>query len=264
MPLKWHLSQGGLKINMSQPWNLTPAQWSDVLLRGLNPDKLARRLPNDNSNPWGATLIEYTKDSETILDLGSGRGQHSAMLALAGKHTTLVDWSLDNIEFSVKLFESLKMRGTFCRADMLKSLPFKNDTFDTVFSCGVFEYFSDDEIREILKEAFRVARKQVIIMVPNAFSIPYRIGKFYMEKRGTWEWGGERPFATMKPYFTAVGCHRIHEVSVAAKTSLNFLTMRGGGFVKGLATTVLRLTDHGQPSLFKQGYLLITIGQKLQ
>jgi len=247
---------------MSQPWNLTPAQWSDVLLRGLKVDAFAKHLPTDNSNPWGATLLEYTKNSDTVLDLGSGRGQHSVMLALAGKHTTLLDWSMDNIEFSMKLFDSLKMRGTFCRADMLKPLPFKDNTFDTVFSCGVFEYFSDEEIRQILKEAFRVARKQVIIMVPNALSIPYRIGKFYMEARGTWEWGGERPFATMKPHFESVGCRRIHELSVAAKTSLNFLTMRGGGFVKRLVTTVLRLTDHPEPSRFKQGYLLITIGQK--
>ena len=247
---------------MSHPWNLTPAQWSDVLLRGIEPEGVARRVPTDNSNPWGTTLLEYTKDSKTILDLGSGRGQHSARLALAGKQTTLVDWSVDNVEFSMKLFETLKMPGSFCRADMLKPLPFKDDVFDTVFSCGVFEYFSDQEIREILKEAFRVARKQVIIMVPNALSIPYRIGKFYMERTGTWEWGGERPFVTMKPYFRAVGCNRMREVSVAAKTSLNFLTMRGGGLLKRLTTSVLRLTDHPEPSLFKQGYLLITVGEK--
>jgi len=249
---------------MTQPWNLTPTQWSDVLLGGVEPAAIAKGISTDSANPWGATLLEYTKDSDTILDLGSGRGQHSAILSLAGKQTTLMDWSVENIEFSMKLFDILKMPATFCRADMLKPLPFKDHTFDTVFSCGVFEYFSDEEIREILREAFRVARKQVIIMVPNALSIPYRIGKFYMEKTGAWNWGGERPFATMKPYFKAVGCHRIHELSIDAKTSLTFLTMRGGGLVKRLATSLLRMNDHPGPSLFKQGYLLITIGQKPQ
>ena len=41
---------------------------------------------------------------------------------------------------------------------MTKRLPFDDNSFDTVFSCGVFEYFSDSQIKEILKEAFRIAK----------------------------------------------------------------------------------------------------------
>jgi len=247
---------------MSSPWNLSPTQWSNVLLNGVEPKAVVKELYSDSQCPWSTALLEYTKNSSTTLDLGSGRGQHSAMLALAGKQTTLVDWSSENVQFSMKLYETLKKPGQFCRADIVKPLPFKNSTFDTVFSCGVFEYFSDQEIENILKEAFRVARKRVIIMVPNALSIAYRVGKFYMEKRGTWEWGGERPFPTLKPYFRAAGCHQIDEVSVAAKTSLNFLTMRGGERIKRLFVRTLGLKDHAKPALFKQGYLLITIGEK--
>jgi len=184
------------------------------------------------------------------------------MLALAGKQTTLVDWSPDNIQFSMRLYDSLKMPAHFLRADIVKPLPFKDSTFDTVFSCGVFEYFTDREINEILKEAFRVARKRVIIMVPNALSIAYRLGKFYMEKKGTWEWGGERPFPTLKPYFRDAGCHQLTELSIAAKTSLSFLTMRGSHTIKKLFVRTLGVKDDARPVLFKQGYLLVTIGEK--
>jgi len=247
---------------MAHEWNLTPAQWSDVLLTGVQPQGIASGLKNDSINPWTANLLKYTEDSRTILDLGSGRGQHSAMLALAGRQTTLMDWSAENVEFSKKLFEELRMPGAFRQGDMLKPLAFEDNAFDTVFSCGVFEYFSNDEIRQVLKEAFRVAKKRVIIMVPNASSLAYRIGKFYMEKTGAWEWGGERPHSTLKPHFRAIGCSRIHEFSVATKTSLTFLTMRGSGLVKKILIRGLKLTDHAEPSAFKQGYLLITIGEK--
>jgi SAM-dependent methyltransferase len=244
------------------PNNLTPTQWSNVLLNGSEPQRIARKLQSGNAYPWTAALLEHTTQSRTTLDLGSGNGQHSAMLALAGKQTTLVDWSQRNVEFSIKLFAALKVPGQFCRADMLDPLPFKDGAFDTVFSCGVFEYFSDLEIRNILKEAFRVARKQVIIMVPNSLSIAYRIGKFYMERAGTWEWGGERPFPTLKRYYHEAGCRHVEELSVAAKTSLDFLTMRCGQTIQKIFIRALRLTDNPRPALFKQGYLLMTIGEK--
>jgi SAM-dependent methyltransferase len=249
---------------MSQPWNLTPEQWSHVLLDNVDPQAIANNLHRAAIQPWTNTLIKYTQHSKTTLDLGSGAGQPSAILALAGKQTTLMDWSPENLQFSKKLFETLKLQGEFCRGDMLKPLPFKNNSFDTVFSCGVFEYFSDSEIEQILKEAFRVAAKNVIILVPNALSIAYRVGKFYQEKTGAWEWGGERPFPTLKPYFRAVGCRNITEMTVAAKLSLDFLTMRGSGLLKRMLIRGLQLKSHDNPAKLKQGYLLISIGEKKQ
>jgi hypothetical protein len=49
---------------------------------------------------------------------------------------------------------------------------------------------------------------------------------------------------------------------VAAKHSLDFLTMRGGGRVRNLLIKGLHLKDHPEASKFKQGYLLISVGEK--
>jgi ubiquinone/menaquinone biosynthesis C-methylase UbiE len=247
---------------MSDTSNLTPTEWSDVLLSSVQPSGVARELQNGQVSPWTTVLQDYTRDVDTVLDLGSGRGQHSATLALTGKATTLLDWSRENLDFSMKLFDVLRQPGRFCRADMLKPLPFVDNAFDAVFSCGVFEYFTDREITVVLREAFRVARQRVIIMVPNASSVAYRVGKFYMEKRGTWHWGGERPHSSLKPYFHDVGCHQVEELSVAAKTSLEFLTMRGGDSVRKALVRLFKLTDHAQRASFRQGYLLISVGDK--
>lgn len=248
---------------MTIPANLTPTEWSKVLSDGSEPERVAKKLLNGNYLSWNGVLIRFTEDSQKVLDLGSGRGENSAMLALQGRHTTLLDWSQDNLDFSRRLFESLGKEAQFYRSDMTQELPFKDQSFDTVFSCGVFEYFTDQEIKSILREALRVSRKRVIILVPNALSVFYRVGKCYMEKNNQWPWGGERPFATLKPYFSEGKHLRVSEFTVGAKHSLDFLTMPGGKRIKKIVETVFNLKDHPEPSLFKQGYLLVTIGEKI-
>lgn len=247
---------------MATPWNLTATQWSDVLLKGTQPDRVASVLARDRYLPWTDILLNLTDDASRILDLGSGRGELSAILALRGKRTTLLDWSDENLRFSSTLFQGMGLPAGFCRADMMKPLPFKTNAFDVVFSCGVFEYFTPGQIRYVLHEAFRVSRKRVIIMVPNALSIAYRIGKWYMERTGAWHWGGEIPSYTLRPYFRHTPARRVSEFSVAAKHSLSFLTMPFGGRVRDLLTSRLGLSDHSNPSWLRQGYLLITVGEK--
>src|SRR5574341_727390 len=243
-------------------WNLTPQEWSDVLVKSGDVEASAKNIQSGNNLPWVQTLIHYTQDSNKILDLGSGAGQNSAALALLNKKTTLLDWSEDNLIFSKKLYEHMDLVGEFIQADMTKPLPFENDSFDTVFSCGVFEYFTDEQIKNILQEAFRVSRRRVIIMVPNALSIFYRIGYWYMKKTKKWNWGGERPFVTLKPYFKGIENIENVEFTVAAKHSLNFLTMPKGESMKRLIMRLLKLKDHSKPAWLRQGYLLITIGEK--
>jgi len=247
---------------MSHPWNLAPEEWADVLLKRAMPEAVAEDLRNGKLLPWSINLLNLTEEAGTLLDLGSGRGEHCAFLALHGRDTTLADWSSENLSFSMKLFGVLGIRGRFLQTDITAPLPFKDDSFDTVFSCGVFEYFTEMEIKSILREAFRVSRKKVIILVPNALSIAYRVGKWYMQRTKRWPWGGERPFRTLKPSFRAVTKGKLFEFTVDAQNSLNFLTMPGGERIKNLLIRTLRLKYHSRPVLLKQGYLLVTIGEK--
>lgn len=174
---------------MSKPWNLTPTEWSNVLQTTSGVEKTAQEIKEGKILPWVQALLPLTSKFESVLDLGSGAGQHSAFLALNGRKTTLIDWSKKNVDFSVNLFKCLGIEGEFYQADIRQKLPFADNCFDTVFSCGVFEYFTDAEIVAILNEAFRVARKRVIIIVPNAVSIFYRLGMKYLRLRNKWVWG---------------------------------------------------------------------------
>lgn len=242
--------------------NLTPEEWSNVLLEWTTPETMAKDLTNGKFVPWVKNLLQFTEDSRDILDLGCGAGQNSAMLAYNGRKTTLLDMSNENLVFSARLFENLGLAGQFCQADMTKPLPFEDNSFDIVFSCGVFEYFTDEEIKSILKEALRVSKKRVIIMVPNALSIVYRIWYWYMKTTKQWKWGGERPFITFKPYFKEIENMQLFEFTVGAKQSFD-LAMPNGKIIKKIIYRLLKLKDHSKPAFFRQGYLLITVAEKI-
>lgn len=244
---------------MAEPWNLTANDWSNVLEEGVVVENLSEQLMEGHYLPWSENLAQYTEDSKNVLDLGSGRGELSASLALKGKNTTLFDWSEKNLDFSKNLYRLLDLEGRFIQGDMTQPLPFDNNSFDTVFSCGVFEYFSDEEIHKIIIEIRRIARKRIILMVPNAKSVPYRVGKWYMERTKKWHWGGERPFRTLKPYFGADTSMNITEFTIGTKHSLKFLKIPGGRFLQKALQKVFNLQDHSNPSKFNQGYILITI-----
>jgi SAM-dependent methyltransferase len=247
---------------MPSPWNLESAEWARVLASEATVDAAATAVVKGESLPWTDILLRETRDGSRVLDLGAGRGEHSAMLALKGRDTTLVDWSTGNMEFSSSLFEKIGARARFCQADITQPLPFANDSFDVVFSCGVFEYFTHAQIRSILREAFRISTGKVIVMVPNAWSLPYRLGKWYMEKKGTWYWGGEVPYASLKADFRAAGSGPVEEFTLAARHSLNFLTMPYGDRVRNVLTPAFTPADESRPAVLRQGYLLVTIGTR--
>ena len=245
--------------------NLTPEEWSKVLTESSGEvEKVAIRLTHGELLPWMEVLAHYTQDSLEVLDLGCGHGENAAVLALKGKWMTLLDWSEGNLDFCRRLFKALGKEAKYQQADMTKPLPFADQSFDTVFSCGVFEYFSDEQIKNILKEAFRISRKRVIIMVPNAWSVLYRFGMWYMIATKNWQWGGEKPFTSLRPHFQSVaGDLKLTEFSVGSKHSLHFLTMPGGRTLQRVIRKLFSLSDHSQPSRLNQGYLLITIGEKV-
>lgn len=247
---------------MGARWNLSAQAWAGVLLDGATPEAVARDVMAGRVLPWSRLLVDLTADSVTVLDLGSGRGDHSALLALAGRKPTLLDWSSPNLGFSARLFALLGVAGTFCQADLTDPLPFRTASFDTVFSCGVLEYFDDPTIRSVVSEAFRVARKRVVMMVPNAVCLSYRLGKWHLERAGRWPWGGEVPFVSLRPYMRPFTRGQVVEYSVAPVHALAFLTMPGGQRLYRVAMRRLRMKDQIRPAPLRQGYLLVTVAEK--
>jgi hypothetical protein len=100
-------------------------------------------------------------------------------------------------------------------------------------------------------------------MMPNALSIAYRLGYWYMKRKGQWHWGGERPLKSLKPFFKKVKDVHLIEYTVGAKHSLDFLNIPKGDILRKLISRLLRLTHHPRPSWFRQGYLLMSVGERV-
>ena len=97
----------------------------------------------------------------TILDVGCGLGECSRF-AEAGY--TGIDNSSPRIAFAAKRYP----QHTFLVGDA-RSLPFKAATFDLAMLIDTSHHLSDDQLRTVLVEMKRVARKYLVISDPVPF-----------------------------------------------------------------------------------------------
>lgn len=122
-----------------------------------------------NRHGWGGESAvldpertEYLKaevKGKSFLDVGCATGIYGDMLAGEGFEAHGVDFTPEFIKFAKKHY-----RGTFAVANAYK-LPYKDKSIDTVLLLDILEHIDDTKA---LKEAMRVAKKRVIIVVPNA------------------------------------------------------------------------------------------------
>lgn len=119
-------------------------------------------LPAKAGEQYGALVRFAAQHSgESILDLGCGYGAYAVALKKQGKRCVGCDINLQYLK------SALSSGLPVVAADTL--LPFPDRSFDTVLLFEVIEHVP--VLDGILKEAFRVARRNVLITVPNAEDI---------------------------------------------------------------------------------------------
>ncbi len=104
-----------------------------------------------------------TNSGHKILDIGCGIGTYLKRLNSMGHNCT----GIENNEENVKKCQKNKLKVKLMDAQNLK---FKSKSFDTVLMIEVLEHLPNPH--EALKEAFRVAKKNILISVPNIDVIP--------------------------------------------------------------------------------------------
>lgn len=236
---------------------LNEKEWHNVIVGDKSVKELANRIRNNVFPLWCKPILQYTKHGDSILELGCGTGEISAILGVYSRIPILVDFSNESIEYTNSLFNELGIKGQFHCQDILHGLQMNTSSVDWVWSSGLLEHFSDEKILKILEESVRVCKKGVMSLVPNANSVFYRIGKYKLEQNKKWLYGREIPKYSMKPYFEASGLKNIKEFSIGTHHALNFW-----GLKVSEITSFLDGISYEEMQKLNQGYLLFTYGEK--
>ena len=105
-----------------------------------------------------------------VIELGSGMGSQSLVMALKGAHVTLIDISEEALKLAKELFNRFGLNPTCYRANLFDLNSDLFLKFDISMSFGTVEhFFSDDQRREAITIHNKLLRKGGVsfIGVPN-------------------------------------------------------------------------------------------------
>ena len=240
---------------------LDSEEWHEAITAGATPGEIAASVRAGTVPEWVKPVLELTRPGDVVLEQGSGTAAMSAWLALRGRQVVLLDYSQPCLDFGLAVFRELGLPAprAIC-ADIRQPLPLADRSVDFVWSSGVLEHFSDDEIVHILSESRRVARKQVFSLVPNARAMAYRLGKWDQEQGGRWPYGYEDPKHSLAHLFARAGLQAVREFSVGPLHALNFLDDARFAPAREALAAFMQQLPAEQLQQLDQGYLLGTVG----
>lgn len=111
-------------------------------------------------------------NGERLLDVGCNWGRWSIAAAQKGYKPVGIDPSLDAVLAARRVSKQLGVDTSFVVGDA-RFLPFANDAFDVVFSYGVFQHFSKENVRKSLDEVVRVLEPngRTLFQMPNKYGV---------------------------------------------------------------------------------------------
>lgn len=100
---------------------------------------------------------DFTPKGGKVLEAGCGSSMLSIILNQRGFDTTCLDMDSSMLEVATSLNATFNTGVRYVRGDIFQP-PFSERKFDVVFSHGVVEHFSEEEVIKLTNEALRVAR----------------------------------------------------------------------------------------------------------
>jgi 2-polyprenyl-3-methyl-5-hydroxy-6-metoxy-1,4-benzoquinol methylase len=159
-----------------------------------------------NTPGFGVIKHEILKHFGTFkglrfVELGAGIGKMSILMDILGGQTTLIDYNKNALK------KAQEVQGFFgCEPDLLLesalALPASIcGQYDVVMSFGLAEHFLGEERTAIFHSHHKLAKKHgiVVISVPNALGLSYRLSHGVRKALGKWPKGlSEVPFTRKK------------------------------------------------------------------
>jgi SAM-dependent methyltransferase len=148
---------------------------------------------------WSKTAVQAPHDTvlravrslgvRSVLEVGAGSGRDLQELGRGELAVTYLDFS----DVAARSFHSANPAVPAIVGDA-RRLPFPDEAFDLTYSLGLIEHFDEPQRLEILREQFRVARRYVLVDVPQKYALAFLVKKGLMMV-GRWPYGEETEFS---------------------------------------------------------------------
>jgi alkylated DNA repair protein alkB family protein 8 len=148
-------------------------EYAEYLLNKTREDynRIAEQFSRSREFIWEelSYLTRYVNDGDKILDIGCGNGRLLQIFKNKKIDYTGIDSSEKLIEIAKEKIRNSKFEirnsATFRVADAL-NLPFKDDSFDKVFSIAVLHHIPSEELRlKFLKETKRILKPKGFLVL---------------------------------------------------------------------------------------------------
>jgi len=136
----------------------------------------------------------------SLFEVGCGSGIASLELARSGYDVGLMDFAPEALDVAKRVFANAGHKAAFVQGDMFAP-PQNAGTWDVVWNSGVLEHYSDDEMVNALNAMRRLAKRAVVVIVPNFRSLIYSLYRQQLVEEGKWEAGQEYPQLDLAPLF---------------------------------------------------------------
>lgn len=107
---------------------------------------------------FAKTAIEFFPQNGNLIDLGAGAGQDSRYFRSKGFEVTGVDFSETATKIAKELAEKQNLRYKILRLDLSKKLPFKEESFDVVYSHLALHYWDNAGTKRLFSEIYRILK----------------------------------------------------------------------------------------------------------
>jgi len=107
---------------------------------------------------FAESVIDFFPRNGNLIDLGAGLGQDSRYFSLNGFKVTSVDLSKTAIRIAKELAKKQNLKYKILKLDLSNKLPFKDESFDIVYSHLALHYWDIVETKKLFSEIYRILK----------------------------------------------------------------------------------------------------------
>jgi len=205
--------------------------WDDIWSeseKDKNIEEFYAWVKRESSGIRGTKIQNYIFDNLgelqelKAIEVGSGLGVYSYILAQAGVDVTLLDYSKKAINIAKSLFQQGGLKADFLINDALSIDANLYGKYDLAISFGTVEHFQCPERLKVMEAHTKLVRKGgiVVISVPNKAFLMHEFLKAFLCFRHKWKLGYEGAF-THAELFEAAKALELSNIKIIGSAFLS-------------------------------------------